>query len=256
MTCWSRDERRRFLRSAMSSASTAARPLAVVVFSGGLDSTVLAAHYRETHRLLLISFDYGQRHGRRELAAAREVAEHLRAEHHTITVTGLAPLLTGCSLTDRTQDVPTLVPTEPALRSITIPNRNAFIADMAVAIAMARRAEVVALGVHRTHQGYPMPDAAPDFFAAYREAMRLSCRGFHLPRIETPFLDMLKEDVVAYGRRLNAPMDKSWTCYLDGPVQCGICLACLTRRQAFSLSGVPDPTVYEGSNETSDLRPA
>ncbi|MFI7133437.1 7-cyano-7-deazaguanine synthase [Nonomuraea sp. NPDC050153] len=239
----------------MSSASEVVPPLAVVVFSGGLDSTVLAAHYRATHRLLLISFDYGQRHGPRELAAAREVAAHLEAEHHTITVTGLGPLLTGCSLTDRARDVPTLVPTGAALRSITIPNRNAFIADMAVAVAMARRADVVALGIHHTSEGYPMPDGRPDFFDAYREMIRLGARGFHLPRVETPFLGLLKEDVVSYGLRLDAPMDKSWTCYLDGPLQCGVCLACVSRRDAFRLSGAPDPTVYEGeaSDGASDL---
>ncbi|MEV4363597.1 7-cyano-7-deazaguanine synthase [Nonomuraea sp. NPDC049625] len=246
------------MRSAMSSAPEVVPPSAVVVFSGGLDSTVLAAHYRATHRLLLIFFDYGQRNGPRELVAAREVAAHLEAEHHTITITGLGPLLTGCSLTDRAQDVPTLVPTGAALRSITIPNRNAFIADMAVAVAMARRADVVALGIHRTPEGHPMPDGRPDFFDAYCEMIRLGGRGFHLPRVETPFLGMLKEDVVAYGLRLDAPMGRSWTCYLEGPVHCGVCLACVSRRDAFSLSGVPDPTVYEGeaSDDASDLRTA
>ncbi|MFI6741609.1 7-cyano-7-deazaguanine synthase [Nonomuraea sp. NPDC050451] len=233
-------------------------PLAVVVFSGGLDSTVLAAHYGRTHRLLLISFDYGQRHGPRELAAARDVAEHLTAEHHTVTVHGLGPLLTGCSLTDPAEAVPTLVPSSTALRSITIPNRNAFITDMAVAIAMARRAELVALGVHHTREGYPMPDADPGFFSVYQEMIKQATRGFHTPRIETPFVTMQKEDIVAYGRRLDAPMDKSRTCYLDSSLHCGVCLACLTRRNAFSLAGVPDPTTYssEATHDTSDLRPA
>ncbi|MEV0620933.1 7-cyano-7-deazaguanine synthase [Nonomuraea sp. NPDC050404] len=224
--------------------------LAVVLFSGGLDSTVLATHYRLTHRLLLISFEYGQRHGARELAAGREIAAHLSAEHHTVTVRDLGPLLTGCSLTDDRENVPTLAPSEAALRSITIPNRNAFITDMAVAVAMAREAEVVALGVHHTHEGYPMPDARPDFFAAYQEMVRLASRGFRTPRVETPFLGMQKEDIVAYGRQLDAPMDKTWTCYLDRPVHCGVCLACLTRRSAFSRSATPDPTVYE--NEVQD----
>ncbi|MCF6471269.1 7-cyano-7-deazaguanine synthase [Nonomuraea sp. MG754425] len=239
-------------------ADGADTPLAVVLFSGGLDSTVLAAHYRRTHRLLLLSFDYGQRHGPRELAAGREVAAHLAAEHHTVTVSGLGPLLTGCSLTDRSQTVPSLVPSEEALRSITIPNRNAFITDMAVAIAMARHAEVVALGVHHTREGYPMPDGRPDFFAAYQEMVRLASRGFHTPRVEVPFVGMQKEEIVAYGVRLDAPMDRSWTCYLDGPVHCGTCLACLTRRSAFALGAAPDPTVYdsEAIDDPSDPRPA
>ncbi|MEQ4725071.1 7-cyano-7-deazaguanine synthase [Nonomuraea sp. B19D2] len=233
-------------------------PLAVVLFSGGLDSTVLAAHYRRTHRLLLISFDYGQRHATRELAAGMEVAAHLAAEHHTVTVTGLGPLLTGCSLTDHRETVPTMDPSGAALRSITIPNRNAFITDMAVSIAMARHAEVVALGIHHTREGYPMPDGRPDFFAAYQEMVRLASRGFHTPRVEVPFIGMQKEDIVSYGRRLDAPLDKTWTCYLDGLVHCGTCLACLTRKSAFAESATPDPTIYdsEAFDDSSDPHPA
>ncbi|AQZ63660.1 Queuosine Biosynthesis QueC ATPase [[Actinomadura] parvosata subsp. kistnae] len=232
-------------------------PLAVVLFSGGLDSTVLAVHYARTHRLLLLSFDYGQRHRAPELAAGADVAADLEAEHHTVTITGLSPLLTGCSLTDPDEQVPTLVPSDAALRSITIPNRNAFILDMAVAVATARQAEVVALGVHHTREGYPMPDGRPDFFEAYQEMVRLASRGFHTPRIEVPFISMQKEDIVAYGARLGAPMHKSWTCYLDGPVHCGTCIACMTRRSAYARSATPDPTHYdrEALDDASDPGP-
>ncbi|MDA0564172.1 7-cyano-7-deazaguanine synthase [Streptomonospora sp. S1-112] len=222
------------------------KPLAVVVFSGGLDSTVLATHYRATHTLLLLSFDYGQRHRGGELRAAREIAAHLGAEHHVIGMRGLGALLTGCSLTDPSHDVPEALNAD-AVRAITIPNRNALITDAAAGVAMARGAELVALGVHRVPVGdpYPLPDASPRFFAAYRGMIRVAAGEFPVPRVETPFIGMAKKDIVAHGHALSAPLGRSWTCYLDGPAQCGRCFACLTRRRAFADAGVPDPTAYE-----------
>jgi 7-cyano-7-deazaguanine synthase len=236
-----------------NNGANGAASLALIVFSGGLDSTVLAAHYRDSHRLLLLSFDYGQRHAARELLAAREVAAHFSAEHHIADMSAIGSLMAGRTGTARARDTPETMASARAVRAIGVPNRNAIITDVAVGVAMSRRAELVALGVQRvrTADRFPVPDATPEFFDAYRAMVGLASRGSHTPRIDTPFMEMRKEEVIAYGHKLGAPLEKTWTCCLDGLTQCGECHPCDLRRRAFSQSGVTDPTVYGSETDAA-----
>lgn len=224
--------------------TTDPRPLAVLAFSGGLDSTTLAAHYdRSHHRLILLSFNYGQRHTR-ELQAARAVATHFGAEHHVIDLTDVGALMPGSALTDPTVTLPEGHYAEESMRATVVPNRNAIMANIAVGIASARGADLVALGIHAgDHAVYP--DCRPPFLAALRACTVQALDGFHRPAIEAPFIHWSKTDIADHGDTIGAPLHLSWSCYAGGDVHCGRCGTCVERAEAFRDAGIPDPTTYE-----------
>lgn len=220
------------------------KPLAVLCFSGGMDSTTLAARYAsEGYGLLLLSFDYGQLHRRRELQAAFRIADRLGAEHHVIDLSSAAPLLPGSALTDPSVDVPDGHYAEESMKSTVVPNRNAIMASIALGIASARGAELIGLGVHAgDHAIYP--DCRPEFVDALQGLAAAALKGMHTPQIVTPFVHMTKAEITAHAATVDAPLDLSWSCYKGGEVHCGTCGTCVERREAFADAGREDPTEY------------
>ncbi|MER7487927.1 7-cyano-7-deazaguanine synthase QueC [Streptomyces sp. NPDC126497] len=220
------------------------KPLAVLSFSGGMDSTTLAAHYAaKGYDLLLLSFDYGQRHRRRELEAAAGIAGYLGAEHHVVDLSSVAPLLPGTALTDPDVDVPDGHYAEESMKSTVVPNRNAIMASIALGAASARGAELVGLGVHAgDHAVYP--DCRPEFVDALRELAAVALKGMHVPQIGTPFVGMTKMEIAALADRIGAPVAMSWSCYKGGAVHCGTCGTCTERKEAFADAQLTDPTEY------------
>lgn len=223
-------------------------PLAVLTFSGGMDSTTLTAHYHHAgHQLLLLSFDYGQRHIR-ELEAARRIAAHYRAEHHVLDLAGVGTLMPGSALTDQGVDVPEGHYAAETMRSTVVPNRNAIMANVAVGIASARGAAVVALGIHAgDHAVYP--DCRPAFLDALRVSVAAALDGFRTPAVDAPFLHMSKTDIARLAVDLDAPLALSWSCYQGGAVHCGRCGTCVERKEAFADAGLIDPTTYDAIPE-------
>lgn len=221
-----------------------ARPPAVLCFSGGMDSTVLAAHYHHAgHSLILLSCDYGQRH-HRELEAARQVADHFNAEHHIIDLTTVGSLLPGSALTDPGVTVPEGHYAAESMRITVVPNRNAIMANIAVGVASARHADVVALGIHAgDHAVYP--DCRPEFLSALQTCVSTALAGHHTPRVEAPFITWSKTRIARRGAELDAPLHLTWSCYKGGEAHCGRCGTCVERREAFRDAGLPDPTTYQ-----------
>lgn len=218
---------------------------AVVVLSGGLDSTTLAYLFAEQGAdLVLVSVDYGQRH-RVELDAARVIAERLGATHHVVDLSGLRVLLAGSALTDAEVDVPDGHYEAESMRSTVVPHRNALLLDVAVAAAVAVGADTVAYGAHGgDHAVYP--DCRPEFVDAYRRMVHVANEG-HLPRgfrLVAPFLTLSKADIVRLGDAAGVPFAATWSCYRGGSVHCGTCGTCVERREAFEVAGVSDPTMY------------
>jgi 7-cyano-7-deazaguanine synthase len=216
----------------------------VLILSGGLDSTVLAYKLHTAgSRLTMLSFDYGQRHGR-ELDYARRTATRLGL-HRVVDLSAVSGLLSGSSLTDDAVAVPDGHYTDASMRATVVPNRNATMLDVAVAHAVAVMADAVAFGAHAgDHPIYP--DCRPAFLDAYRRMVLLANEGFLVDRftVLAPFLGLSKADIVTVGAELNVPFEDTWSCYKGGPTHCGACGTCVERREAFALAGVADPTEY------------
>jgi 7-cyano-7-deazaguanine synthase len=154
--------------------------------------------------------------------------------------------LTGSALTDPTVDVPEGHYAWESMRATVVPNRNMILASVLVGIGLARRADVVALGMHSgDHAIYP--DCRPEFVDTLRRLVDIANEGFDPPRVEAPFVNISKTDIARRAAELGAPLHLSWSCYQGGSVHCGVCGTCYERREAFQDAGLSDPTIYADS---------
>ena len=220
----------------------------IVIASGGLDSTTLIYHLRaHGSRIRLLSFDYGQLH-RRELDCARQIAEILQLPHHIVDLRPVGVLLSGSALTDPAVVVPDGHYTDESMRATVVPNRNALMLDVAVAVAVTAGCDAVAFGAHGgDHAIYP--DCRPEFVAAFTASARLANEGFLASgfRVLAPFLPRTKADIVRLGATYGVPFERTWSCYRGGARHCGSCGTCTERREAFQVAGIADPTCYEAA---------
>ncbi|MFF2146224.1 7-cyano-7-deazaguanine synthase QueC [Kitasatospora sp. NPDC058190] len=218
---------------------------AVVIASGGLDSTTVAYWLAEGgSRLTLLSFDYGQRH-RKELDFAVLIADRLGARHEMADLSGLGHLLSGSALTDPAIAVPDGHYTAEGMRSTVVPNRDAIMLSIAVAAAVAAGADAVAFGAHAgDHAVYP--DCRTEFFDLFAEVARVGNEGFLSEGFQllAPFIDQTKADIVRVASQVGVPFADTWSCYRGGELHCGTCGTCTERIEAFVLAGVEDPTEY------------
>ena len=214
---------------------------AIALLSGGLDSATAAALALEAgHRVIGLSFDYGQRH-HRELDAAAALASTLGlAEHHTIAV-NLASW-GGSSLTDTQQVIPTGGVEEGVIPSTYVPGRNTVFISIGLSLAEARGADRIVLGVNAVdYSGYP--DCRPDYLAAFQTLADLSSkvgREGHGPQLWAPLVTWSKQTIVEEALRLHVPIDQTWSCYSGGAQPCGVCDSCRIRDDALRAAGRPD----------------
>lgn len=191
-----------------------------------------------------LSIDYGQRH-RRELTAAKDIAQKLGARAHNVMSLDLRSF-GGSALTDDIQ-VPKsgLVDTIPVTY---VPARNLVFLSLTVAAAEAAGARDIFIGVNALdYSGYP--DCRPEFIASFAETARLGTKAgvegdpFE---IHAPLQHMTKADIASECDRLGLDPAWSWSCYdpTDDGLACGECDSCRLRKKGFAEAGVHDSTRY------------
>ena len=219
-------------------------PLAVVLLSGGLDSTTVAAMAKaDGYRLLALTIDYNQRH-RIELTHATRVAEALGAERHIVLPLDLRGF--GGSALTADIDVPK-GGVEPGIPVTYVPARNTIFLSVALGWAEAAGARDLFIGVNAlNYSGYP--DCRPEFIAAFEAmanaATKAGVEGSRF-RIRTPLATMNKADIVRAAAAVDAPVALTWSCYdptLAGQ-PCGECDSCRLRAKGFAEAGVMDPAL-------------
>lgn len=220
---------------------------AVVLVSGGLDSAVAATVAKcERYELYVLTVDYGQRN-RKEIEAAKKVADALRAKEHKILEVPLKEF--GASaLTDKKIPVPKNRSKEEigkGVPSTYVPARNTVFLALGLAYAEAVDAQAVFIGAHALdYSGYP--DCRPEFFEKFNELAKLATKAGiegDAPKILAPLVGWTKAKIVETGHDLKAPMKHTWSCYEGGAHPCGTCDSCQIRRDAFAQAGFPDPAL-------------
>lgn len=216
-------------------------PMTLLIYSGGLDSTVLLYKLAAEGRLAAaLSVNYGQRHAK-ETEFAEFNCRKLGIDWGVADISNLAPLFGKNSLTDDSTEVPDGHYEDATMKITVVPNRNMTLLSIAAARAIALGCDAVAYAAHGgDHAIYP--DCRNEFADAMDAALRL-CHYTPI-RLERPFVNKSKADIVKIGTELGVDFSKTWSCYKGGKIHCGTCGTCVERKEAFALAGIEDPTEY------------
>ena len=225
----------------------------VTLLSGGLDSTTVTTLAKEeVDDLQAITFHYGQTHSK-EVECAIKIAEYLAISHHLLDISFLGDIAWYSALTN-----PDMFPI-PKQRStdqigfgipITyVPARNTIFLSFALGWAEVLGAHDIYIGANAIdYSGYP--DCRPEYIKAYERLANLATRvgttGEGQYNIHAPLINMSKADILRTGALLGVDFALTTSCYdtTKEGLACGICDACIIRKNAFSETQIPDPTQY------------
>lgn len=235
--------------------NNSAQKSAVVLLSGGLDSsTVVAIAKSQGFKVHALTFRYGQRH-EAELAASRRVAELMEVEEHVFADIDLRTF-GGSALTNAEIDVPKNRSAEHMSEGIPVtyvPARNTIFLSFALAWAEVLDARDIFIGVNALdYSGYP--DCRPEYIEAYTKMANLATRvgvegseeGEAGIKIHTPLIALTKQQIIEAGLALGVDYSVTLTCYdpIGEGIACGECDACLLRLAGFRQNGIEDPAPY------------
>jgi len=238
------------------------KKIGVILLSGGLDSTTVAAYaIKQDYELMGITIRYGQKH-RREIQSAIEVARLLNIHHKVVNLDFFKKLAWYSALTSSN------IFTVPHSRSISdmavsvpityVPLRNTFFITLAAAyiesqaLSLIENRQVssqdltVAIFIAANaidYSGYP--DCRPEYYQQIGQTLFLGSKlgkQYGIPiKIETPVIHFSKSQIIEMAQELKAPLDYTWSCYEGGKFPCGKCDSCLLRASGFAQAGYDDP---------------
>ncbi len=218
---------------------------AVVLLSGGMDSTtLLALAQSQNYECYALSFRYGQRHNA-ELEAASNIAKQASVIRHEIIDLDLSRF-GGSALTDDNIDVPSSSST--GIPITYVPARNTIFLSVALGWAEVLNAKDIFIGVTAVdYSGYP--DCRPEFIQSFENTANLATKaGIEGDRfkIHTPLIKLSKAEIIQLGVNLGVDYSKTVTCYSADSAgkACGICDACRLRIKGFEEAGIIDNTRY------------
>lgn len=218
---------------------------AVVLLSGGLDSTTAAAMAkREGWELYALTLRYGQIHSA-ELEAARRVAAALGVSRHVELAVDLSAF--GGSSLVGDGDIPKDQLGHAGVPSTYVPARNTVFLSLALAWAEVLNAQHIVIGVNALdYSGYP--DCRPEFIAAFEYLASLATKagveGRPL-RLYTPLQQLTKAGIIRLGQELGVDYSVTHSCYDPTAAgrPCGHCDSCLLRARGFADAGLTDPAL-------------
>ena len=222
---------------------------ALVLLSGGVDSATCLALAVETYgaeEVLALAVWYGQKH-KKELEYSKKLADYYHVKFKTLD---LSIIFADSSCSLLVQNADTEIPKESYAEQLKasegkpvstyVPFRNGLFLSCAASIALSHECEVIYYGAHSDDAaGNAYPDCSDAFNQAMNQAIYLGS-GNQL-RIEAPFVNFTKADVVKKGLELKVPYELTWSCYEGGETPCGVCGTCRDRARAFAENGIQDP---------------
>jgi 7-cyano-7-deazaguanine synthase len=224
---------------------------ALVLSSGGVDSTTalgLAVKQYGRENVIALSVFYGQKHDK-EIRASIAVADYYGVEHLFLDLSVIFKDSNCSLLRHSTEEIPEESYADQIRKtegekpvSTYVPFRNGLFLSSAASIALSRDCSVIYYGAHADDSaGAAYPDCSPVFNNAMNEAIWEG--SGHQLRIEAPFVNVSKADVVRMGLEIGVPYELTWSCYEGGEEPCGKCATCIDRAAAFAANHVEDPAL-------------
>lgn len=213
---------------------------AIIVLSGGLDSTTMLYEYKD-RIALAVSFHYGSNHNDKELHFAALHCERLGIPHQVISLDFIGKYFTS-SLLQGADAVPEGDYDDENMRSTVVPFRNGIMLAVAAGLAENNHLSTILIANHAgDHAIYP--DCRPEFIASMNDA--IAAGTYEHITLFAPYTNITKTEIARHGKRLGINYAETWSCYKGGMHHCGQCGTCRERREALREAGIDDPTIYE-----------
>lgn len=210
---------------------------AVIIYSGGLDSTTLLYEYRD-EIALAVTFDYGAKHAEKEIACAKENCRRLGIRHLVIPLDFMGKYFRS-DLLKSGGEIPEGGYDQSNMRSTVVPFRNGIMLAIAAGLAESNDLDTVLIANHSgDHAIYP--DCRPGFIDAFAAAAEAGT--YNGVKVVSPYCNIDKRRIALKGREMGIDYSLTWSCYKGGERHCGRCGTCVERKEA--LEGF-DPTEYE-----------
>ena len=223
-------------------ASNSEKTRAVVLLSGGMDSTVCAALAAQDYEASALHISYGQRTEERERRAFVSICDTLGIESRLMVKNDALRVIGGSALTDNKIAVPESHGIGQDIPITYVAFRNAHFLAVAVSWAEVLGAEKIYIGaVEQDSSGYP--DCRPAYYQAFNQVIKAGTKEGQI-EIVTPLIAMRKSEIVRRGLELGAPFHLTWSCYSREDRACGVCDSCVLRLKAFRDAGTEDPIPY------------
>ena len=214
---------------------------ALVIFSGGLDSTTAVYWALKKYKNVeTLSFIYGSKHNEIEHSYALKTCEKLGIKNTCINLDFIHDYFKSDLLKDQ-GEIPEGHYAAENMKSTVVPFRNGIMISIAAGFAESKDCDVIILGNHSGDSIYA--DCSPEFISGMKKAIKVGTNR-HI-KVVSPFCNIKKNDIVAIGAKLGVDFSLTYSCYKGGEKHCGKCGTCVERKEAFELNNIKDPTIYD-----------
>ncbi|MBZ9571050.1 7-cyano-7-deazaguanine synthase QueC [Methanobrevibacter sp. TMH8] len=223
---------------------------AISVLSGGLDSTIATAYFSKDYDIHAITFDYGQKSLKQEINSAKLICDFLGMEHAIIDIKWLANLGNSSLTSDNEipkvnfEDIDNISVSNDTAKAVWVPGRNIVFTAIATSFAESEGAEIIIVGWDK-EEAATFPDNSKEFLDSFNQLIGIGTKSSDKIEIKAPLIDLNKKEIVELGKKINAPMNISYSCYTGKNNHCGICESCVRRKRAFIEANIEDPTNYD-----------
>lgn len=225
---------------------------AITLLSAGLDSSIATLMLIQSGWEIVeaITFDYGQKASKKEIAQSIKISSHLKIPHTVKQITWFKEYGSGGALIDRTASLPrpdstqidAPIASKETARAVWVPNRNGIFIELCAGIAEDKGLNGIVVGFNK-EEAASFNDNSHDYLTAINQALYYSTSN--AIQVISPTIDLDKTQIVRIGKRANFPFELLWSCYDGANKMCGKCESCLRLKRALSSSEVSIDSLFQ-----------